>query len=348
MRYGVGVIGAGPGAAALHLPVLGRLPERFRVVHVADGGSGRAAELAARVGASASSPGPAALVADPAVEVVAVCSPPAEHASQVLAAVAAGVRGILVEKPLATAVADAEAVIDACRDAGVALVVGTNHHFDPAWGRAKHHLLGQGGQVHAVTVTAALPPNGRLHELVTELSRPATTPAGRGAPDWSNPEVAASVVRQLVIGLAVHDLPLLRDLAPDLEEMVYARPVEPIGYAIGFRAGGILVQLNAVMLAGGADAQWRMSIATSSDRVDVDFPPPFVHAGSATVTVRTADGTRTSYPRDAGDGYLREWSALADILDGHEVVEYDEILGDARYAVRLADAAADLIRGGGR
>lgn len=348
MRHGVGVIGAGPGAAALHLPVLARLPERFQVVHVADGGSGRAVELAARVGATASSGDLAPLLADPAVQVVAVCSPPAEHASQVLAAVAAGARGVLVEKPLAASVAEAEAVVDACREAGVALVVGTNHHFDPSWGRAKHHLLGSRSRVHSIAVTAALPPNGRLHELVTELSAAPTAPAGRGVPDWSNPEVAASVVRQLVIGLAVHDLPLLRDLAPDLEEVVYARAVTPIGYAIGFRASGTLVQLNAVMLPGGADAQWRMSIATALDRVDVDFPPPFVHTGSATVTVREADGRRTTYAAQPDDGYLREWTALADILDGNQVVEYDEILEDARYAVRLADAAADLIRGGGR
>ena len=51
MTYGVGVIGAGPGVSALHLPTLDRLPESFRVVHVADAGSGRAEALAARSGA---------------------------------------------------------------------------------------------------------------------------------------------------------------------------------------------------------------------------------------------------------------------------------------------------------
>ena len=75
MPWGVGVIGAGPGVAALHLPTLDRLGDRFSVVHVADNGSGRAAELAGRVGATASH-GTAALLADPAVEVVAICSPP--------------------------------------------------------------------------------------------------------------------------------------------------------------------------------------------------------------------------------------------------------------------------------
>ena len=79
MPHGVGIVGAGPGVAALHLPTLARLSDDFEVVHIADGGSGRAEDLAARVGGRSSS-GIAELLADPAVEVVVLASPPAEHA----------------------------------------------------------------------------------------------------------------------------------------------------------------------------------------------------------------------------------------------------------------------------
>ncbi|KAA9105065.1 Gfo/Idh/MocA family protein [Microbacterium rhizomatis] len=346
MPYGVGVIGAGPGAAALHLPTLARFTDRFRVVHIADAGSGRAAHLAERVGASAST-GITDALADSAVEVVLLCTPPHEHAEQILAAVSAGKRGVIVEKPLATTHEAAIRVVDACRDAGTALLVGTNHLFDPAWERTKHHLIGHSARVQTIGISVALPPNGRLHDLVTE-SAPATAAAGRGAPDWSDPRVAAAVVRQLVLGLAVHDLPLVRDLAPRIEQVVYARPVPPIGYAIGYRASGVLVQLTAVMLPGGADALWRMRVTTPVDVIDVEFPPAFVHAGSAAVTVRGADGAITAYPREPDDGYVREWAAFAGMLDGHDVVEYDELLDDAHYAIDLADAAALLIEEGGR
>ncbi len=168
MSHGVGIIGAGPGVAALHLPTLARLPEDFHVAHIADGGSGRAEALAARTG-SRSSSSVEDLLADPTVEVVAVCSPPALHAEQVLASVAAGKRIVFCEKPIATTEADAISVIEACRSARVALVVGTNHLFDEAWGRAKHHLTATGGPVRAISVTVALPPNGRYHDVVTEL-----------------------------------------------------------------------------------------------------------------------------------------------------------------------------------
>lgn len=336
MVHGVGIIGAGPGVRSLHLPTLARLADRFAVVHVADSGSGAAVELAAQVGARASS-GIDALLADPAVDVVAVCSPPALHAEHVLAAVAAGARAVLCEKPIALTEDDAERVIAACRAAGTRLLVGTNHLFDPVWGRAKHHLA---GPVATVSITMALPPNGRYHELVSE---PVATQPVHRAPDWSNPQVAAAVLRQLVLGLAIHDLPGLRDLVPDVDEVLYARRLEPIGYEIGMLGGDTLVQLTAVMLPEGADALWRMSIATSLDRLDVEFPPAFVHAGSARARVRATDGRVTDYRQDPDDGYVAEWRALAALLEGGVAVEYDHLLDDALYAIGLADAVHEAV-----
>ena len=345
MSRGVGVIGAGPGVAALHLPTLARLADLFTVVHLADNGSGRAAELAARVGATASQ-GTAALLADPAVEVVAICSPPAEHARQIRECLDAGVRAILCEKPLATTADDARSVVDACRRAGVPLLVATNHFYDSAWDRAKHHLVALRSDVRTVTVTVALPPNGRFHDAVTELASAAATPP-RGVPDLADPQVAAGVVRQLVLGLAVHDLPAIRDLAPDLDGVDFAAAVAPIGYTVGFRSSGVRVLLTAVMLPDGADPVWRLSIGTSTDRVDVEFPPSFVHAGSATVRVRHGDLRSTTYRRDAEDGYVSEWRALAALLDGEATMEVHEVLDDAVFAIELADAAAAAIRAGG-
>lgn len=343
MPRGVGVLGAGPGVAALHLPTLARLDDALHVVHIADTGSGRADALAERTGAR-SSAGDAALLADPAVQIVLVCSPPELHAAQVQAAVAAGKRAIFCEKPLATTILDAQAAVEACRAAGAALLVGTNHLFDAAWARAKHHLIAREARVEAVSVTLALPPNTRYHEQVTD-DGPFLRP-GRYRPDPTRPEVAASVVRALLIGLGVHELPALRDLAPYFDEVVFARFVPPVGYAVGYVAGGVHVRLTTVMLHGGADALWRMAITTSDDVIEVDFPPAFVHAGSAVVTVRGDDGRRTVFRRDAEDGYEAEWRAFLALLDDGHPVEYDELLADACYAIDLADAAAVAVTEG--
>ncbi|MEI3868713.1 putative dehydrogenase [Microbacterium sp. SLBN-154] len=337
---GVGLIGAGPGGWALHAPTLSRLGGEFRLVHVSDGGSGRAAEIAAARGAR-SSTGIDDLLADPAVEVVAICSPPEVHAAQVLAAVEAGIRVILCEKPLATTVADAERVIERCRAARVALVVGTHHLFDPAWGRATHHLTALSGEVRSVTVTLALPPNDRYHRAVSDAALPPSTPRPR--PDLSDPVVAGHVARALVSGLVIHDLPLVRDLARGIPQLVYATLLPPIGVALGWTAGEVAVRSSAVMLPEGADALWRLTVQTDRDRLDIAFPPAFVHAGSATVTVRSADGTRTVYAADPEDGYVAQWANLAALARGEQAIEYDEILADARFAIDLADAAAAAI-----
>ncbi|NUS36934.1 MAG: gfo/Idh/MocA family oxidoreductase, partial [Pseudarthrobacter sp.] len=154
-----------------------------------------------------------------------------------------------------------------------------------------------------------------------------------------DPAVAAGVLRQLLTGLAIHDLPAVRDIAPAAPEVVYARIAPPLGYLVGYRAGGILVQLVLTMVLDGPDAFWRMSIATSHDRIELDFPPAFVHAGSAATRVR-ADGRWTHYRRDVEDGYVAEWRLLASLLRGAVPVEYGELLADAHYAIGLADAAA--------
>lgn len=340
--YGVGIIGAGPGAWALHAPTLARLDGVFSLVHVADAGSGRASDLAESVGARASS-GVEALLRDPDVDVVVICSPPEEHAAQILAALGAGKRAILCEKPIGLTHEEVDAVIDECRARGAALVVGTNHVYDPAWTRAKKHLLAHGGRIESLAATLALPPNDRYHAVVSEAAA-ASSNASRPAPDWSDPGFASAVVRSLVLGLAVHDLPLIRDLAPRFERIVYARPVPPIGYAIGLIADGIPVSLTAVMLPGGADASWVLRVLTEVDEVEIAFPPAFVHAGSAGVTVRGLEGSRTEHPREPADGYVAEWRGLAALLSGEEPREYDEIRADGHFAVDIADAAAAWIR----
>lgn len=71
-----------------------------------------------------------------AVDVVQVCTPPTVHRAHVLAAAAAG-KTVFCEKPLARNLADAQAIIDGCEQAGVRLFVGQVLRFFPQYRRAK-------------------------------------------------------------------------------------------------------------------------------------------------------------------------------------------------------------------
>lgn len=345
MTWGVGIIGSGPGVAALHAPTLARAGDDFRLVHVSDAGSGRAAVVAARFGAR-SSTGVDQLLADPEVDVVAICSPPARHAEHVRAALAAGRRAIFCEKPLADTADEAVLLVAECAAVGALLVVGTNHLFDPAWSKATHHLHAIGGRISSVTVTLCLAPNDRYHALTMGEPLPTGPPVARPPLDLDDPEQSAAVVRQLVAGLGVHDLPLVRDLVPATPHLIWARPVAPIGFDLALRADGALVRFTTVMLPEGADSLWRVSVTTAGARVDVEFPPPFVHVGGARTTVRDAQGVQTVYPIDRRDGYEVEWRALAALLRGEAAMEYDELRADAVFVTAIADGAAEAVRAG--
>jgi len=64
------------------------------------------------------------------IDIVYVVTPNFLHAAHAIAAVKAG-KHVIAEKPFTTSVADAQAVIAACRVAKVKLSVGYRLHFDP-------------------------------------------------------------------------------------------------------------------------------------------------------------------------------------------------------------------------
>jgi predicted dehydrogenase len=77
-----------------------------------------------------------ALVASPAVDAVVVCSANADHRAHVELAASLG-RHILCEKPIATTVDDARAMITACRQADVQLHIAFVSRFVPLVARAR-------------------------------------------------------------------------------------------------------------------------------------------------------------------------------------------------------------------
>lgn len=345
MTRGVGIIGAGAGASALHLPFLARMPDLFRVTHIADGGSGRARSLATRHGARSSS-GVDELLGDPDVDVVLVAGPPHLHAAHVSAAAAAGVRGILCEKPLGLTPLEIDHAIDACRRAGTPLVVGTHHRHDPGFERVAHELLPDPAAATSVSVVVAIPPNGRYYDLVTESALPAAPPPP--APARGDADADADAVRQLILGIGIHDLPAVRHFAPQIDGVLYAYQIAPRGYSVGAYAGDLPVHLSLVLYPDGPDVLWRLSVTTLDELVEVDYAPSFVHAGGARVRVHRDDGTSIEYPRPLDDGYTAEWRKLARLVDGADETDYDAVLEDALYALRWADGAYDAVVRGAR
>lgn len=93
---------------------------------------------------------PEALLAREDIHAVVVCSPTSEHAALVTAAAQAS-KHVLCEKPIATRLSDARAMIQACHTAGVQLHIAFVCRFYPMIQKAKAMLAsGELGAVHGM------------------------------------------------------------------------------------------------------------------------------------------------------------------------------------------------------
>jgi predicted dehydrogenase len=106
---GIGLVGAG-AFGEFCLEALAAMPD-VRIIAIADVDAGRAQRLASRYGAHAY-PDLEPMLANPAVEIVALNTPPYLHAPQGLAAIEAG-KHLFCEKPLARTAHDGERMIEA-------------------------------------------------------------------------------------------------------------------------------------------------------------------------------------------------------------------------------------------
>ena len=133
---GCAVIGLGM-MGERHARIWAELPQT-RLVSVFDIAPGKAAELASRFGGAART-SLEETVNDPEVQIVSVCTDDQSHLEPCVAAARAG-KHVLLEKPLATNLADADAIIAACEEAGVKLMVGHVVRFDPRYAVAKQAI----------------------------------------------------------------------------------------------------------------------------------------------------------------------------------------------------------------
>ena len=128
---GFAIIGAGM-VARYHATAIERTPGA-RLVAICRSDPARARETATQFGVPCLAD-EAALLARDDIDAVCICTPSGLHAQQTIAAARAG-KHVLVEKPLALTLADADAMIAACAQAGVRLGVALQRRTEPEFQR---------------------------------------------------------------------------------------------------------------------------------------------------------------------------------------------------------------------
>jgi len=137
-KTGFGVIGAGIVGGALHAQVYHDQPHA-ELIAICDLNAERAREVAERYQVQQVYTDYRDLLARADIAAVSIATPDFAHREIAVAAAQAG-KHILLEKPLATTVEDAEAILQAVEDAGVKLMVDFQNRVNPPFIAARAAL----------------------------------------------------------------------------------------------------------------------------------------------------------------------------------------------------------------
>jgi len=130
----IGIIGCGKIAQVRHIPEYAANPGAQLAAYY-DLNPARAAELAKKYGGKAYA-SVEELLADKKIDAVSVCTSNVTHAEITIAALKAG-KHVLCEKPMATTLADCEAMVRAAKTAGRTLMIGQNQRLAKAHVKAR-------------------------------------------------------------------------------------------------------------------------------------------------------------------------------------------------------------------
>jgi predicted dehydrogenase len=225
----VGLIGSGY-MALTYAASLERHVDGARLVALA--GGRRTPDLAAAYGVAAE-PSVEALLARPDIDAVILTTPDQAHCEHTLLAAQAG-KHVLVEKPMAPTVAQCDAMIAACRAAGVRLAVVKTERYRRVTIRAKQ-LIDEGriGPIRMMSTISCFP-EGVGRDILE--SRPWYTDQASGG---------------LFLSMASHNVDMLRWLSGAEATRVYAQaatftPGAPADQSVMAQitfAGGVLAQM---------------------------------------------------------------------------------------------------------
>lgn len=338
-RIRVGVLGLGAVAQAVHLPLLHRLTDHYRIVAVADLSAGIVEAIGERYGVPPANrfTSQDELLAVDEIDALLVLTS-GSHGEAILAGLDRGV-AVFAEKPLAWTLAEAGAIIARlAADPRRKLQVGYMKLYDPAVveGLAVAANTEHVGQIRSIEVCVLhptgerqlrharlLPPAGdvpaetiaRLNETEDRLRSLALGPAAS--------ELGA-LYSGIVLGSIVHELALIRAFAGDpiAIDAVDVWPAErwPPSVAISGRLGGdARFAIRWHFLPDYPAYREEVRVVSERATIELDFPSPYLlHAPTdLRVAEMTELGRRDMRHRSVVEAFEEELLAFhALVVDG--------------------------------
>jgi predicted dehydrogenase len=281
-RLAVGVVGGGLVAQVVHLPLLQRLDELFRVTALAEPDPSVRRAVAARHGIASTHAEHRSLLDAGGVDALLVCSPDATHAQVVVDALEAGVH-VLVEKPLCVAPEEGEWIAGVRDRARRVVQVAYMKRYDPA----------------VEALLSELPPGWAPTHIAT-----ATVDPGMRAAFGMAPADAPMRIEEAFLGALIHDVNLVNAVLARCGTGV-ARIVDAFGD--GARAGATIELDNGarwtavwLSLPGAGTFREQVTLYGADGVRELEFAAPYaLHdptvyrhlragGGGAVSTVRTS------------------------------------------------------------
>jgi predicted dehydrogenase len=290
---GLGIVGCGR-FATFHARAARQLGGSVRIAF-ASRDPARAEVYRRRFGGFAAFGSYEAAAADPRVDALVVCTPHHLHEAHARLAAEHG-KSILLEKPIARTLAEADAILSAVRSAGVVLMVAENAHFVPGFVAVRAYLrAGAIGEIRQIVVTA----------------RGYRRPMG-----WRSRR--AEMGGGLLIDGGIHYLHLLRDWAGAVDEVVALAPPntfpavegeDTVFLLVRFRSGAVATLTNSVAAPGLPRSQWAWLTGTEGSLG--------VHHRGRALWLRGRSGTRVrAFVRDRRGLVAQLGEFVAAVRDG--------------------------------
>jgi predicted dehydrogenase len=371
-RLRVGMVGCGEAVQSLHMPALNGLAKQFRITACCDVSREVCGDIASRTGSRAFSD-PFALIRDPEVDVVLVTTPDAYHADVAVAACEAGKRAVLVEKPPTLNSRIGREISRASRDTGVPVLLAYPHVYEPAFRKACE-AWGQSGSPFSAEFRCIIGPNEKYTKDVVDTVRPQQI--GPFDVMMSQLDLAAAATEVLgmkigigdvvaygtILGLLIHDFPVMRRILGEPGDVVYAgaRGTAGMGLAPGlgldiiFDYGGFGRVLHQTEIEEMKCTDWGFDLRRADLQIRVRYPPTFAQSAPSFCSIRREENGMTVEEKHAGryeTGFRCEWKHLYEVVTKGVVPEtgVEDAVRDlelvervARYLVRSARDPANL------
>jgi predicted dehydrogenase len=351
----IGVVGLGAVGQAVHLPLLAKHPERFRIAALCDVSRRTRDGVGSRYGVDEEHRFARAeeLIGAGGLDAVAILTS-GSHAALAVAAATAGL-AVFCEKPLAYSLGE----IDELASADPTLQLGYMKLYDPSVERAAS-VLSRRPAPRSIEVTVLHPPSApqlahagllppaadvgadELERLASEEATVLDRALGP-VPRW-----LAEVYAEVLLGSVVHDLAVIRALAGGPLEIDDADvwPAEAIDGSVsvhGRLPDGARVSIRWHYLQGYPAYREEVRVHDEQGSVELVFPAPYLLHAPTVLTVVDADGEaeRVARTRSTVEAFERQWLAFESLVRDGEPPRAG--IDEGREDVLVCQAAARVV-----